>query len=98
MTAALAIAVTVYGVAGALASILQLRRIRIHRSSRDVSLGYLSVVDAGYLLWLAYGVAIGNLPLIVVDALGAVAMSLTIAVAVGARPSAPVAGKTLRGP
>lgn len=41
MTAALAMAATVYGAAGALASILQLRRIRIRGSSRDVSLGYL---------------------------------------------------------
>lgn len=90
MTAALAVAVTVYGAAGALASILQLRRIRSRRSSRDVSLGYLAVVDAGYLLWLAYGVAIDNLPLILVDALGAVAMSLTISVAVRTgRPAEP---------
>lgn len=78
---ALAVAVTIFGVAGSLASLLQLRRIRRRKSSEDVSLGYLSVVAGGYLLWFAYGVALDNLPLILVDAFGGVTIFATLAVA-----------------
>ena len=81
----LAVAVTIYGVAGALASVLQLRHMRRRGSSRDVSLGYLAVVAGGYVLWLAYGIAIRDLPLIFVDALGGAAIFATISVAVRLR-------------
>lgn len=82
---ALAAAVTVYGVAGALASLLQRRRMRKRGSSQDVSLAYLIVIAGGYVLWLAYGLAIGNLPLIVADAVGGGAILATICVALRLR-------------
>ncbi len=82
---ALGFAATIYGVVGALASVLQLRRMRKRRSSQDVSVAYLAISGGGYVLWLAYGAAIQNLPLILVDAVGAVAMLVTIRVAVGLR-------------
>lgn len=81
----LAAAVTVYGVAGALASLLQRRRMRKRGSSQDVSLAYLTVIAGGYVLWLAYGLAIGNLPLIVADAVGGGAILATICVALRLR-------------
>jgi MtN3 and saliva related transmembrane protein len=77
----LAVAITIYGIVGALASPLQLRRVLRRKSSEDVSLCYLSVVAGGYLLWLAYGVALANLPLIQVDAPGGVTTFATLAVA-----------------
>lgn len=73
-----AAAVMIYGVVGALASLLQLRRIRGRGSSQDVSLAYLSVYGGGYVLWLAYGIVIHSIPLIVADAVGAAAMAVTI--------------------
>lgn len=85
MQTVLAVTVTIYGVAGALASILQLRRMRKRGSSDDVSLGYLSIVGGGYVLWLAYGIAIEDLPLVLVDALGGAAILATISVAVKLR-------------
>lgn len=81
----LAAAVTLYGVIGALASLLQLRRMRRRRAADDISLAYLSIVAGGYVLWLGYGLAIGNLPLVLVDALGGVAIFATICVAVSLR-------------
>ena len=81
VTTVLAAVVTVYGVAGAVSSLLQLRRIRKRGCSQDVSLAYLSVVGGGYILWFLYGLAIGNLPLIIVDALGGLAMFATIGIA-----------------
>ena len=85
----LSLAVMLYGVAGALASLLQLRRIHERGSSLDVSLAYLSVYGGGYVLWLAYGIVIHSVPLIVADAVGATAMAVTICAAgrlrVGAR-------------
>lgn len=84
---ALAAAVIVYGVAGAFSSLLQLRRMRKRRSSQDVCLAYLFVVSGGYVFWLVYGLAIRNVPLIVVDAVGGVAIFATICVAIRLRHS-----------
>lgn len=81
----LAVAVSVYGVLGALASLAQLRRLRRLGSARDVSLLYLSIVGGGYLLWLAYGIVLDNIPLVLVDAVGGLAISATICVALRIR-------------
>ena len=35
------------------------------RSSADVSIAYLSVLQIGFALWIAYGIALGSIPLIV---------------------------------
>lgn len=83
--AVLAVAVSVYGVLGAFASLLQLCRLRRLGSARDVSLLYLSAVGGGYLLWLAYGVVLGNIPLVLADAAGGLTVSATICVALQLR-------------
>src|SRR5690242_20050823 len=80
-------AATVYGVLAALKSLLQTRRMLARRSSRDVSAGFLASYAGGYAVWLAYGLSIGSLPLIVVDAVGVLCAGLTIAVALSLRGS-----------
>jgi hypothetical protein len=57
------------------------------RSSRDVSAGFLASYTGGYAIWLAYGLATGSLPLIVVDTVGLLCAGLTIAVALALRGS-----------
>lgn len=44
------------------------------RTTRDISLGMYSVLISGLLLWLVYGLLIGNIPLIFANII-AVAMS-----------------------
>ncbi len=54
-----------WGVLMAIAPLLQIRRMHERRSSRDVSMTYLAVLQFGFALWIAYGVSLGNLTLIV---------------------------------
>ena len=78
---------TVYGVLGALKSLLQARQMLARRSSRDVSAGFLASYAGGYAIWLAYGLSTGSIPLIVVDAVGLLCAGLTLTVAVSLRGS-----------
>jgi uncharacterized protein with PQ loop repeat len=78
---------TVYGVLGALKSLLQTRQMIARRSSGDVSAGFLASYAGGYAIWLAYGLSAGSLPLIVVDAVGLLCAGLTLAVALALRGS-----------
>jgi uncharacterized protein with PQ loop repeat len=48
-----------------LSPLLQLRRVVARRSAADISVPYLAVLLVGFVLWLAYGVALGNAALIV---------------------------------
>ncbi len=65
MTDALAVVAASWGVMMALSPVLQLRRILERRSSADLSIAYLSVLQVGFTLWIAYGFSIGNPALIV---------------------------------
>jgi uncharacterized protein with PQ loop repeat len=80
-------AVTVYGVLGALKTLLQLRQMLARRTSREVSAGFLASYTGGYAIWLIYGLSTGSLPLIVVDAVGLLCGGLTLAVALSLRRS-----------
>jgi uncharacterized protein with PQ loop repeat len=80
-------AATAYGVLGALKTLLQTRQMLARRSSRDVSAGFLASYTGGYAIWLAYGLSIGSIPLIVVDAAGLLCGVLTLAVALFLRGS-----------
>jgi hypothetical protein len=82
----LAVAAAAWGIAMALAPLLQIRAIRINRSSQGVSVGYQQVLLVGFLLWFAYGVSLGNLALIVANAIAAAVCALTIGVAFRFRP------------
>jgi len=76
---------TVYGVLGALKTLLQARQMLARRSSRDVSAGFLASYAGGYAIWLAYGLSAGSIPLIVVDSVGLLCAGLTLAVALSLR-------------
>ena len=65
----------------ALSPVLQIRRMIELRSSHGISLGYPSVLFVGFLIWLAYGIAIDNLALIVPNTVAAIVIAVTIAVA-----------------
>jgi MtN3 and saliva related transmembrane protein len=69
-----------WGVAMALAPLLQIREIRRHRSSRSVSVVYQQVLLVGFVLWLAYGIADRNAALIVPNTVAAVVSVATIVV------------------
>ena len=77
----LAVTAAFAGVTMAIAPTLQIRRMRRTRSSNDVSLIYLSLLDVGFVLWLAYGLGLGNLAMIVRNCASLTFMTLTIAVA-----------------
>jgi uncharacterized protein with PQ loop repeat len=70
-----------WAVVMAVSPILQIRRIVRMRSSKEVSIPYVGILVLGFLLWLAYGVAIANLALIIPNAVAAVIGLATIAVA-----------------
>jgi uncharacterized protein with PQ loop repeat len=80
-------AATAYGVLAAVKSLLQTRQMLARRSSSAVSAGFLASYAGGYAVWLAYGLATGSLPLIVVDTAGLLCAGLTLAVAVSLRGS-----------
>jgi MtN3 and saliva related transmembrane protein len=63
--AELAVAASAWGVLMGVAPVLQIRRMLRERSSRDLSLGYFAILLVGFLLWVAYGVASGNLALVI---------------------------------
>ena len=53
-------AASAWGVAMAVAPLLQVRRIIVRRSAADVSVPYLLVLQMGFGLWIAYGIVAGN--------------------------------------
>ena len=81
-----ATAAATWGVAMALAPLLQIRAIRLHRSSQGVSVGYQQVLLVGFFLWIAYGVADSNLALIVPNTVAAAVSIATILIARRFRP------------
>jgi uncharacterized protein with PQ loop repeat len=83
----LALLATTYGVAAAAAALLQAKQLLASRRSCDVSARFFAVYAGGYGIWLAYGLSIGSLPLIVVDAIGLVCGTVTLAIALSLRGS-----------
>jgi MtN3 and saliva related transmembrane protein len=77
----LAVTAATWAIAMALGPVLQIRRIVALQTSQGVSIAYFLVLLIGFGLWLAYGVAAGNLALIIPNALAAIVISATIAVA-----------------
>jgi MtN3 and saliva related transmembrane protein len=78
---------TVYGVLAALSVLLQARQMLAQRSSCEVSGRFFASYAGGYVIWLFYGLSVGSLPLIVVDAVGFICAGLTLAVALSLRGS-----------
>ncbi len=77
----LAVIATLAGFMMALSPTLQIRRIRHTRSSRDVSLLYLSLLDLGFVAWISYGWSIGNWALILSNTASLTFMTVTIMIA-----------------
>jgi MtN3 and saliva related transmembrane protein len=78
----LAFSAATWGIAMAVSPVLQIRKIVHHRSSHGVSVGYMSVLFVGFLLWLAYGIALGNWALIVPNIVAAIVIVATMVVVV----------------
>ena len=76
-TTFLGFAAATFGVAMGLSPLLQLRRVVARGSSADVSLPYLGVLLVGFVLWLAYGIALANPALIVSNTVAIATYALT---------------------
>ena len=94
----LALIAGTWGVAMALSPLLQIRTIVRNRSSADVSLGYLTVLTVGFVLWFSYGVAIGNAALIVTNTVAIVVSIGTMAVVMRFRRGSGGRGETASEP
>src|SRR5262249_55128198 len=80
-------AATAYGVLPAPAVRLQAREMLARRGSCEVSGRFFASYAGGYAIWLLYGLSVGSVPLVVVDAVGLVCGGLTLAVALSLRGS-----------
>ena len=82
MTDALGVLAASWGVLMAISPLLQIRRMLARRSSADVSITYLSVLQVGFTLWILYGWALGNPAIMVPNSVALVIGAATIAIAV----------------
>ena len=90
-TQLLGAAATLYGLGGALSVLLQARRMHVRGTSGDVSVRFFAVYVGGFAVWLLYGLGIGDVPVILVHAVGLVCGTITLAVAIRLRRRAAVA-------
>jgi uncharacterized protein with PQ loop repeat len=81
MSDGLAVLAASWGVLMAASPLLQIRRMLERRSSADLSLSYLSVLVVGFILWVAYGTSLGNLAIVIPNAVALVVGLATILVA-----------------
>jgi MtN3 and saliva related transmembrane protein len=81
LSTALGIVAASWGVAMAVSPVLQIRTMVRHRSSAGLSLGYLLVLIVGFALWIAYGAAKGDVPIVVPNAVALLVMTGTLGVA-----------------
>lgn len=72
----LGIAAACWAVAMAVAPLLQLRGIVRRRSASGLSLGYPLVLLVGFALWVGYGLASSDLPLVVPNSLAFLVMAI----------------------
>jgi uncharacterized protein with PQ loop repeat len=84
-TQLISLVATLYGVGAAASALLQARQMLRRGSSCDVSARFFAAYAGGYAVWLAYGLTIGSLPLILVDATGLLCGGLTLVVALRLR-------------
>jgi uncharacterized protein with PQ loop repeat len=76
---------TLIGLVAAMSLLLQARRLARLGSACEVSIPVRLVALAGYSIWLAYGVAIGDLPLVLVDLAGVAGAALVLRVTLSLR-------------
>jgi MtN3 and saliva related transmembrane protein len=77
----LALIATAYGLLAAGSSLLEAARLLRSGSADEISLGFLGVLPGGYLVWLVYGISAGDDPLIITDAVGLAASTITLSIA-----------------
>jgi MtN3 and saliva related transmembrane protein len=87
MSELLGIVATSYGVAAAVAALLQARQMLRRQTSCDVSARFFAAYAGGYAIWLLYGLSIGSIPLILVDTVGLLCGGLTLSIALALRGS-----------
>jgi len=83
----LAVAAASWAVLMGISPILQIRSMLRERSSRDVSVGYFTILLIGFLLWIAYGAAARNAALVIPNCVALVVGSAVIVVALRLRPA-----------
>ncbi|HEV8490604.1 MAG TPA: SemiSWEET family transporter [Candidatus Limnocylindrales bacterium] len=88
MSDTLAIFAATAGIIMAASPVLQIRRMLVTRSSADLSLAYLGVLLVGFIVWISYGISLGNLALIIPNTVALVVTVTTIAVALRFRSAA----------
>ena len=76
----LAVAAAAWGVLMGVSPVLQIRRMLRQRSSRDVSVGYFTILLVGFGLWIGYGVASRDLALIVPNTVALLVGTGTVAI------------------
>jgi uncharacterized protein with PQ loop repeat len=81
MSDPLAITAASWGILMAISPLLQIRRMLQTRSSDDLSLGYLAVLLVGFGLWIAYGVSLANMALIIPNSVALLVGLVTLGVA-----------------
>ena len=82
MTDSLGVLAASWGVLMAISPLLQIRRMLNRRSSADVSITYLSVLQIGFTLWLFYGWALENPAIMIPNTVALVIGVATIVIAV----------------
>lgn len=81
MVETLGVVAAAWGVLMAISPLLQIRRMLSRRSSGDVSIAYLLVLEFGFFLWIGYGIALGNPFIVVPNTVAAFVGALTMVVA-----------------
>jgi uncharacterized protein with PQ loop repeat len=83
---------TTFGLVGAASLLSQARRLRRLGTACEISIPVRVVSLTGYAIWLAYGIVIRDVPLIIVDlaGLGAAALVLHITLTLRSQRACPV--------
>jgi uncharacterized protein with PQ loop repeat len=71
-----------------LAPLLQIRRMLCERSSRELSVGYFTILLIGFLLWISYGAVAGIPALVIPNTVALLTAAAVIVVAVRLRRTA----------
>ena len=81
----LAAAASSWAVLMGLAPVLQIRRMLREQSSREVSVGYFTILLIGFLLWIAYGAAARILALVIPNTVALLVGTAAVVVALRLR-------------
>ncbi|HET9436780.1 MAG TPA: hypothetical protein VFO64_01160 [Gaiellaceae bacterium] len=77
----------IYGMASALAVLLQARVLLQRGRSCDVSALLFGIYLGGYLLWLGYGIELGSVPIVMSNVVGLLSTAIVLAIALTLRGS-----------